>query len=77
MAKNLPAMYDVCTCNHEAMSHTDRVKQCYTNVPVRQQGFRGGFPIDWETEKCNCKKFLFSQENTANPKPSIQGDNDE
>lgn len=72
---SVPAMYDVCQCKHESMSHVKRVGRCFTKVPAGQQGFRGGFPLDWETEKCKCKKFKFSQVNTANPKPSIQGDN--
>ena len=73
----VPAMYDICTCNHESMSHVKGTTRCFINVPVGRQGFRGGFPLNWETEKCNCKKFKFSQKNTANPKPSIQGDLDE
>ena len=77
MAKSLPALYDVCQCNHEAMCHTGRTKACFINVPVGRQLFRGGFPADWETERCKCRKFNFSQVNTANPKPTIQGDIDE
>jgi len=74
---SVPALYDVCICNHESMSHVKGTTKCFINVPVGRQGFRGGFPLNWETEKCNCKKFKFSQKNTANPKPSIQGDLDE
>lgn len=73
----MPAMYDICLCNHELMCHQKSIEKCLFNVPAGQQGFRGGFPIDWETEKCKCKKFRFSQKNTANPKPTLQGDTDE
>lgn len=66
------SLYEVCVCNHEFLQHK---KNCSASVPVGRQLFRGGFPLDWETEKCNCNKFKFSQKNTANPKPSIQGDN--
>jgi len=73
----MPAMYDVCRCNHESMSHVQGTKKCFIKVPVGKQLFRGGFPLDWETEPCNCRAFKFSQKNTSNPKPSIQGDQDE
>lgn len=75
MGSKTPSMYDVCDCNHEAMSHTSRVKACFFNIPKGRKFFRGGFPPDWETEKCGCKSFKFNANNTANPKPSIQGDN--
>ena len=73
----VPAMYDICKCNHESMTHVRSIGKCFFDVPVGKQGFRGGFPLDWETEDCKCKKFKFSRKNTANPKPSIQGDSDE
>ena len=71
----VPSLYDVCICNHEAMSHNGRTKACFTNIPIGRKFFRGGFPSDWETEKCDCKKFKFSQQNTADPKPTLTGDN--
>ena len=76
MGSKLPPLYDVCQCNHESMSHVQGTKKCFTNVPVGKQSFRGGCPNTWATEKCECKKFKFSKENTADPKPSILGEDD-
>jgi len=75
MAKKIYAAYDICMCNHESMSHDKGFKDCFFKVPVGKQCFRGSFPLEWKTEKCICTKFIFSQFNTANPKPSLQGDN--
>jgi hypothetical protein len=71
----VPAMYDICICNHEAMSHEGRTKKCFTNVPIGRRFFRGCLPDDCKTEKCYCKQFKFSPKNTADPKPTLIGDN--
>ena len=74
MAKSLPAMYDVCDCNHEAMLHVNKTGRCFFNVPVGQQSYRGGMKFGTKTEPCKCKKFKFNQKLTADPKPTVQGD---
>jgi len=71
---NQPAMYDVCKCNHESMLHNDRSGSCFFDVPIGHKLFRGMIPRDTKTEKCGCKKFKFDSQKTANPKPTVQGD---
>lgn len=61
-------MYDVCVCNHESMLHKKDV--CFASIPVGRKFYRGNLPPKTLTEACGCKKFKFSQQNTANPKPT-------
>lgn len=77
MAKSLPSLYDVCMCNHESMLHVKRTGRCFFNVPVGQKFFRGGMKFGTKIEPCGCKKFKFSSRNTADPKPTMQGESDE
>lgn len=65
-------LYDVCYCNHENLQHSK--KGCSANIPVGIEFFRGILPTGVPLEICRCKKFKFSQENTANPKPTTIGD---
>jgi hypothetical protein len=67
---SVPALYDVCQCNHEAMLHVTRTKKCFFKIPVGQRFYRGNLPPETFTELCGCKKFKFSQQNTSNPKPT-------
>lgn len=62
-SRKIYGLYDVCQCNHESLQHNPK---CSANVPVGKESYRGYVAPEILSKVCSCKKFKFSEANSAN-----------